>query len=59
MTINEAVLASGTLAQLDDEGIRLLQDSARPHAINDVNCFITYLELRELNRLARALGWET
>jgi hypothetical protein len=53
MMINEAVLGSGSLAQLDADGIRLRQDK---NGINDAEFFLTYNDLRDINALVDALG---
>jgi hypothetical protein len=55
MMISEAVLDSGSLAQLDADGIRLRQDSGSGR-INDVEFFLTYRDLMDLNALVGAMG---
>jgi hypothetical protein len=53
MMINEAVLSSDSIAQLDADGIRLKQDR---NGINDAEFFVSYDDLRDLVALADALG---
>lgn len=54
MMVNEAVLSSGSIAQLDTDGIRLRQDDG--DKINALEFFLSYDDLRDLVALADALA---
>jgi hypothetical protein len=53
MMINEAVLTSTALCQIDADGIRLRQDDK---GTNDAEFFLSFDDLRDINALVDALG---